>query len=86
MLKEYDRYTPKDDRVIIEATEDNFSLPKRATKMAVGYDLFATTDEVIRPLDKKLIGTGIKLKMPEGMEGTDKIKKRVWPTNTACLF
>ena len=69
MLKEYDRYTPKDDSVVIEITENNFSLPKRATKMAVGYDLFATKEETIRPLDRKLIGTGIKLKMPEGMEG-----------------
>jgi dUTP pyrophosphatase len=68
MLKEYDRYRPKDN-VIIEVTEDNFSLPKRATKLAVGYDLFATKDEVIRPLDRKLIGTGIKLNMPEGIEG-----------------
>ena len=69
MLKQYDRYLPKDDSVTIEVTEDNFSLPQRATKMAVGYDLFATADSVIRPLDRKLIGTGIKLKMPEGMEG-----------------
>jgi len=68
MLEKYDRYTPK-DYVIIEATDDNFSLPRRATLMSVGYDLFATKDEVIRPLDRKLIGTGIKLKMPEGTEG-----------------
>jgi len=69
MLKEHDRYTDKDGSVIIEITEDNFSLPKRATRMAVGYDLFATSDSAIRPLDRKLIGTGIKLHMPEGIEG-----------------
>ena len=69
MLKQYDRYLPKADSVTIEVTEDNFSLPQCATKMAVGYDLFATADSVIRPLDRMLIGTGIKLKMPEGMEG-----------------
>ena len=68
MLEKYDRYTPK-DCVIIEPTEDNYAMPQRATQMAVGYDLFATKDEIIRPLDRKLIGTGIKLKMPEGMEG-----------------
>ena len=68
MLEKYDRYEPK-DYVIIEPTKDNYSMPRRATQMAVGYDLFATKDEVIRPLDRKLIGTGIKLKMPEGMEG-----------------
>ena len=68
MLEKYDRYEPK-DYVIIEPTKDNYSMPRRATQMSVGYDLFATKDEVIRPLDRKLIGTGIKLKMPEGMEG-----------------
>lgn len=68
MLPEYDRYRPKDN-VTIEATEDNFSLPKRATQMAVGFDLFATKDCIIRPLDRKLIGTGIKLEMPAGIEG-----------------
>ena len=68
MLEKYDRYAPK-DYVIIEPTEDNYSMPRRATQRAVGYDLFATKDEVIRPLDRKLIGTGIKLKMPGGMEG-----------------
>ena len=67
MLEKYDRYEPK-DYVIIEPTKDNCSMPRRATQMSVGYDLFATKDEVIRPLDRKLIGTGIKLKMPEGME------------------
>ena len=68
MLPEYDRYKPKDN-VTIEVTEDNFSLPRRATQMAVGFDLFATKDCIIRPLDRKLIGTGIKLEMPTGIEG-----------------
>ena len=69
MLKEHDRYTPRIDYVIIEATENNFSLPRRATQLTTGYDLFATKDEVIRPLDRKIIGTGIKLKIPENIVG-----------------
>jgi dUTP pyrophosphatase len=68
MLPEYDRYTPR-DHVIIEVTKDNFSIPRRATKMAVGFDLFATKDTTIRPLDRQLIGTGIKLQMPNDIEG-----------------
>jgi dUTP pyrophosphatase len=69
MLKKYDRYTLVNECVIIEATKDNFSLPRRETQLTVGYDLFSTKDEVIRPLDRKLISTGIKLKMPEGIQG-----------------
>ena len=83
MLEKYDRYAPK-DYVIIEPTEDNYSMPRRATQMAVGYDLFATKDEVIRPLDRKLIGTGIKLKMPEGMEG--QIRSRSGLANKYGVF
>ena len=83
MLEKYDRYAPK-DYVIIEPTEDNYSMPRRATQMAVGYDLFATKDEIIRPLDRKLIGTGIKLKMPEGMEG--QIRSRSGLANKYGVF
>ena len=83
MLEKYDRYEPK-DYVIIEPTKDNYSMPRRATQMAVGYDLFATKDEVIRPLDRKLIGTGIKLKMPEGMEG--QIRSRSGLANKYGVF
>ena len=83
MLEKYDRYAPK-DYVIIEPTKDNYSMPRRATQMAVGYDLFATKDEIIRPLDRKLIGTGIKLKMPEGMEG--QIRSRSGLANKYGVF
>ena len=83
MLEKYDRYEPK-DYVIIEPTKDNYSMPRRATQMAVGYDLFATKDEIIRPLDRKLIGTGIKLKMPEGMEG--QIRSRSGLANKYGVF
>tara|TARA_R100000789_G_C3013451_1_gene151888 strand:+ start:507 stop:989 length:483 start_codon:yes stop_codon:yes gene_type:complete len=84
MLKKYDRYQPIDDFVKIELTEDNFSYPVRATKLAVGYDLFATKDEVIRPLDRKLLGTGIKLIMPEDMQG--EIRSRSGLANKYGVF
>ena len=45
-----------------------FSFPKKATEKSVGYDIYAAVDEVIRPLDRKLIRTGIKLNMPVGIE------------------
>ena len=45
-----------------------FSFPKKATEQSVGYDIYAAEDEVVRPLDRKLIRTGIKLNMPEGVE------------------
>lgn len=77
MLKKYDRYTPKNDCVIIEATEDNFSLPRRETQLTAGYDLFATEDEIIRPLDRKVIGVGIKLKMPEDIIGEIRSRKEI---------
>ena len=82
MTERYDTSLTED--VEIELTEDCYAIPNRATQMAVGYDLFATEDAVIRPLDKVLIGTGIKLKMPEGTEG--QIRSRSGLANKHGVF
>ena len=54
--------------VTIELTDDNFSIPSKGSKDAVGYDLYSTEDHTIKPLEWKLIGTGIRLLMPKGLE------------------
>lgn len=56
------------DQVKIELMESAWSAPKRATDFSVGYDLYATEDCLVRPLDNTLVGTGIKLHMPVGIE------------------
>lgn len=56
------------DQIKIELMDIAYATPDKGTEFSVGYDLYAAEDEVIRPLDKKLIRTGIKLHMPIGIE------------------
>lgn len=42
---------------------DSFSLPKRETKWAAGYDFFSVIDYILKPGEIKKIPTGIKVSM-----------------------
>ncbi len=50
--------------------ESPFELPSYATINSVGVDLKAFLDKPmeLKPLERKIIGTGIKLALPEGFE------------------
>lgn len=47
-----------------------YELPFYATKAAAGADLKAVLDEplTLKPLERKVIGTGLKVALPEGFE------------------
>ena len=50
--------------------ESSFELPTYATKAAAGVDLKAALEDpiVLEPLERKIIGTGLKIALPEGYE------------------
>jgi dUTP pyrophosphatase len=50
--------------------KSNNSLPKYQTKQSAGLDLCAFLDEelILKPMDRKLIGTGLYIALPEGFE------------------
>lgn len=50
--------------------ESPFDLPSYATVSSAGLDLKAVLDQVVslRPLERKIIGTGLKIALPEGYE------------------
>ena len=50
--------------------KSKYELPKYATKSSAGMDLCANIDtpEVLKPLERKLIPTGIFMALPEGYE------------------
>ena len=50
--------------------ESPFDLPTYATVSSAGLDLKAVLDEpiVLGPLERKVIGTGLKIALPEGYE------------------
>ncbi|RLG70429.1 MAG: dUTP diphosphatase [Candidatus Iainarchaeum archaeon] len=43
-------------------------LPAQALPGDVGFDLFANEEVVLKPGERKLVGTGIKIALPEGCE------------------
>ena len=50
--------------------ESPYELPKYQTILSAGLDLKAVLDEslVLQPLERKIIGTGLKIALPEGYE------------------
>ena len=50
--------------------ESPYELPAYATASSAGLDLIAALDQTItlRPLERKIIGTGLKIALPEGYE------------------
>lgn len=53
----------------IKRLYENAKIPIRTTPSAAGYDLFATTDAVIKPHETVLIGTGWAIEIPTGYFG-----------------
>lgn len=50
--------------------ESKHSLPKYATEGSAGMDLYANLEEkvVLKPLERKLIPTGLRIALPKGYE------------------
>jgi len=48
---------------------NGMKLPEYAHKGDAGFDLYASDDYVLKPMEKKLVTTGIKLEIPEGYVG-----------------
>ncbi len=57
-------------RIQILRKSENAVIPKKMTKLAAGYDLYTSNEEiiVIEPGKLKLIPTGIAISLPEGFE------------------
>lgn len=53
--------------IVIDDT--NAIIPKKATPLSAGYDLFSADSGIILPLERKMINTGIRLKIPPGYYG-----------------
>jgi dUTP pyrophosphatase len=51
--------------------KSNNPLPKYQTKQSAGVDLcaFLSSDLVLKPNDRRLIGTGLHIALPDGYEG-----------------
>ena len=43
--------------------------PEKKSELAAGYDIYSDTNGIIPPRESRLISTGIKIRMPEGVYG-----------------
>lgn len=55
--------------MIIERLREDAIIPRYQTKGSVGLDLHSIEEAVILPGSSALIGTGLRINLPEGVEG-----------------
>jgi dUTP pyrophosphatase len=55
--------------MIIERLREDAIIPRYQTKGSVGLDLHSIEEAVILPGSSALIGTGLRINLPEGIEG-----------------
>ena len=53
----------------IKILDKDIPFPKFAHKGDAGLDLYSTIDYVLKPFERKLVPTGIKIEIPEGYAG-----------------
>lgn len=53
----------------IKILDKTIPVPKFAHKGDAGMDLYSTIDYVLKPFERKLVPTGIKIEIPEGYAG-----------------
>jgi len=53
----------------IKILDNSVPVPEYAHKGDAGLDLYSTIDYVLKPFERKLIPTGIKIAIPEGFAG-----------------
>ena len=57
------------DRIQVRKTEPDAIIPSKGSERAAGRDLYSTENMTIPPNGRKLIGTGISLRLPKGSYG-----------------
>jgi len=53
----------------IKILDKSIPFPKFAHKSDAGLDLYSTIDYLLKPFERKLVPTGIKIEIPEGYAG-----------------
>lgn len=56
-------------KIKIKILDENIPSPKFAHTGDAGLDLYSTIDYVLKPFERKLVPTGIKIEIPEGYAG-----------------
>ncbi len=57
-----------DEKVVFEKIDEDAKLPERQHSNDVGYDLYSAENATLKVGEVKVIGTGLKVKLPRDME------------------
>ena len=55
-------------KLLVEKTNDKAIIPFQAHEGDAGMDLFSVEEITIKPMERKLIHTGIKIQLPKNTE------------------
>jgi len=55
--------------LLVKFLNSNAKVPMRVTSGSAGYDLYSTETLTLLPGERKLVGTGLSIKLPEGTYG-----------------
>lgn len=58
-----------EEKVIFEKIDENAKLPERQHPNDAGYDLYSSENLVLKVGEIKTVGTGLRAKLPENIEG-----------------
>lgn len=56
-------------RIEIKILDDNLPVPKYSHEGDAGLDIYSTIDCILKPFERKMIPTGIKISIPSGYAG-----------------
>ena len=55
-------------KLLVQKIEEDAIVPYKAHKADAGMDLFSIEDKTLKPMERKLIRTGIKIELPKNTE------------------
>ena len=55
-------------KLVVKKLNDNATIPTYGSEEASGFDLYSSSDVIIKPQEKILVPTGISLDIPKGYE------------------
>lgn len=55
-------------KLLVQKIEEDAIVPYKAHKEDAGMDLFSIEDKTLKPMERKLIRTGIKIELPKNTE------------------
>lgn len=73
------------DEILVEEISPNAKVPTKSTRQAAGYDLYAVERALIPRGERRLIGIGLKMKIPKGWHGRIVMRSGLAARHGPCI-